>query len=211
MCRRVQRVLKLSYRAWMSGQPLPSYWWLWVGRDVRPQIYWVDAVFHSPLPQWRLPKWGRMKRKHQGGPSWGTATTWWVLRELPGRMVKLADEGPDGTRQEPLIQAAAGGLLRRRLLQAQLIHSSLQDVENSMSVPGLGSLDLPDWGHRSSPTAPFRLIQPVTCCHRGSHLHLPQTRSCHSQPQRDAGLHGRRRRHQPLLGERVRNAWSEPA
>ncbi len=61
--------------------------------------------------------------KHVGRSSKGCATTWWVLRELPRRTVKLAD----GPRQEPLVQTAAGGLLQRKPLQTQFVHGSWQE------------------------------------------------------------------------------------
>ncbi len=96
MCKHVQRVLKSSYRAWIGGWPLPSNQWPWAGRDAQPQTQRAEAVSCSPFPYRCLPKWVRMKRKHVGGQSRGRVTSWWVLRELPGRMMKLAGEGPDG-------------------------------------------------------------------------------------------------------------------
>ncbi len=81
-----------------------------------------------------LPFWGRMKKRHVGGPSRGYAKIWRSRHGPLGRMVKPIDEGRDGSPartiwQEPFIQAATGGFLRRRPLKTQLLHNFRQNVE----------------------------------------------------------------------------------
>ncbi len=116
---------------------------------------------------------------------------------------------------EPFIQAAASWLLRRRPLQTQLIHSLGQDAEQFGIHARLRLAGL----YRRKEGGVNSLARQLLCvwcsqvsrCHPGPRLHFPRTRPGRSQPQRDAGPDGRKRRGEPLLWERVRYVGSELA
>ncbi len=116
------------------------------------------------------------------------------IGELPGRIVKLADEGPGGApagttdpgkcRWAPPAETTPGPTRPLLLTGRRKVRHGLAGFARLRED---GIID----------QAPLHLMQPVTRCHQGSHLHFPRTRQCCLQPQRDVSLHGRRR-DQPL-------------